>query len=61
MLLIKLVLHHTNKLNKKDQRRSGGGIGTGLLRQPFVADELPLTGEHSRVYPGIWILTPKAS
>jgi hypothetical protein len=25
----------------------------------FVVDELPPTGEHSRVYSGIWIFTPK--
>jgi hypothetical protein len=42
-----LVSCLTNKLNKKDQRRSGGDIGIGLLRGPFVADEYPLTGEHS--------------
>ena len=49
----------TNKLNKKDQGRSGGGIGIGLLRQPFVADELPPTGEYSHVCSGTSILTPK--
>jgi hypothetical protein len=53
-----LVSRLTNKLHKKDQRRSGGDIGIGLLRQPFVADEYPLTGEHSRVNSGIWILAP---
>jgi hypothetical protein len=37
--LVRLVLRLKNKLKKKDQRRSGGGIGIGLLRQPFVADE----------------------
>jgi hypothetical protein len=41
-----LLLHLTQKL-KKNQRGSGGGIGIGLLRQPFVADELPPTGENS--------------
>ncbi len=50
-----------NKLNKKDQRRPGRGIGIGLLRQPFVVDKLLPTGEHSQVYSGIWIVTPKAS
>jgi hypothetical protein len=29
---LSLVSRLTNKLHKKDQRRSGGGIGIGLLR-----------------------------
>jgi hypothetical protein len=51
----------TNKLNKNDQRRSGGGIGIGLQRQPFIVDELLPTGEHSLVCSGTSILTLKPS
>jgi len=36
-----------NKTVPKKQINSGGDIGIGLLRQPFVVDELSPTGEHA--------------